>query len=438
MKNMKKLVAIGVVLAVAIALVLSFTLPAAATSVGTGTGVTVNEGSSDPPLIKAKWEQDSSVYPVGHPNEGEPMLEDGDPEHIYYPGAPEGCPSCGGPTACHSQFLPSGQFEVPKMVQYWAIVADPDGYEDIANVYVDIYHPDYGCAPVDGSWKYQLRLIEQPKGLIYVGGEVDGYEDDMGVDKFLKALEANLVVLAPGMTVEEIMYELDKCDAHIYMVEGPLHYHQPCGAYRVKITAIDKTNTWATPLENCMNYICMQAFRVDFTSVSWGNVNLCTTKWIWGDNFIESPAGIADTEVKATVHNIGNMPMQLNIAQSDMGMGITGLDPTTLESSDEAVVADGTTWNVYFDARIGQDPADAMYFDPYDPDDLLPEEGPRFVLLPTKLMPCQPQELDLSIHVIKADPGVPYTGVMTLECVEACWDCGPCPIPDPFCPSPSP
>jgi hypothetical protein len=413
---MKKLLAIGVVMAVALALVLSFTIPAMATQTGTGTDVTVNEGVSDPPIIKAKWEQDMT-----------PDLEDGDPTHTMYPGAPEGCPDCGCPTDCHAQFLPSLQADVDKMVQYWAIVADPDGYEDIANVYVDVYHPDEGCAPVDGSHKYQLRLIEVDKGLIYDGGEVVDYTPGMGVDKFLKAWEANLVKVgfneATGadFTLDEIMYELDKCDAHIYMAQGPLHYHQPCGDYRVVVKAVDKTSSWSTPLENCMTYVCMQAFRIDITSLTWGNVNLCTTKWIWGDNTFDE-AGGASPPTKATVHNIGNMPCQIKIAQTDMGMGMTGLPPATqLKDPDESVVENGTNWNVYFDARIGQDPADAMYFDPYDPDTM----DPFFVTLPTVLMPCQPQELDLSIHVIKADPGVSYTGLMTLECVEADWPCGP-------------
>jgi hypothetical protein len=421
---MKKLLAIGVVMAVALALVLSFTLPAMATSVGTGTEVTVNEGASDPPIIKAKWEQDNSGN-----------LEDGDPDHIYYPGAPAGCPGCGGPTDCHAQFLPSGQFEVSKMVQYWAIVADPDGYEDIANVYVDVYHPmgddTTGCPPVDGSHKYQLRLIEVDKGLIIEGGEVTGYTPDGGVQKFLDALEANLVTIGinPATTVEytldEIMYELDKCDAHIYMAEGPLHYHQPCGDYTVVVKAVDKTSSWSTPLENCMTYLCVQAFRIDIDTLSWGNVNLCTTKWIWGDNNFD-PIG-PSPPTKATIHNIGNMPLKIQIAQTDMGMGMTGLPPATqLQSSLESDVEDYTNWNVYFDARIGQDPAYAMYFDPYDPDTM----DPHWVLLPTKLMPCQPQELDLSIHVIKAEPGITYLGDMMLECVEACWDCGPCPLED--------
>jgi hypothetical protein len=426
---MKKILAIGVVMAVALALVLSFTLPAMATETTTGTGVTVNQGTSDPPIVKAKWEQDLTVD-----------LEDGDPTHMYYRGASAGCPDCGCSTDCNAQFLPPLVADTEKTVQYWAIVADPDGPTDIANVYVDVYHPDLACSPgtnlPDGTHKYQLRMIWQDKGLEYgPDNEVIGYTPGLGVDKFLTALEANLVTLntaeiagipdnadyATGDPVlNEILYELDKCDAHIYMAEGPLHYHQPCGDYKVEVRAVDTTSSWSNPLVNCMTYICVQAFRIDITSLTWGNVNLCTTKWLWGDNIFEAPD--ASPPNKATVHNIGNMPLQIAIAQTDMGMGITGLPPATqLADPSETVVEQGTNWNVYFDARIGQNPINAMYFDPYDPDTM----EPFFVTLPTILMPCQPQELDLSIHVIKADTGVPYTGTMLLECVESEWPCGP-------------
>jgi hypothetical protein len=428
---MKKLIAVGVVLTVALALVLSFTLPASATTLGTGTGVTVTEGSSAQPLIKAKWEQ----------LKGYANLEDGDPTHIIGPCADTSCPPCGTKGPCGAQFLASGQFEVDKTIEYYVMVQDDDGPGDIANVYVRVYHPRAGedCAPADGSEKYELRLTEIPKGLIYDGeGNVTGYEPGKGVDKFLKAMEAGLVTFNSSVVanscsptqaeLDEIMWELDKCDARIYRAEGPLHYHQPCGKYTVKAKAVDKGGTWAAPLFNCFEYICLQAFRIDFDSVQFGNVNLCTTKWIWGDTTFDDPVGAAPAPNKATVHNVGNMPMQLKIAQTDMGLGFTGLAPTAISTADENVIKRDTTWNVYFDARLGGNPAHEMFFDPYDPD-VTPE--PVFTTLPTVLLPCNPQELDLSIHIIKAD-AVTHSGTMTLECVEANWPCGTVPGTEPW------
>jgi hypothetical protein len=461
---MKKLIAIGVVMAVALAVVLSFTLPVAATSVNTGTSVTVTQGDSAPPLIKCKWE---TLKQAGTD------LEDGDPTHVIGPNADVSCPGCGTLSPCRAQFLPSGQFEVDKTVEYFVMVKDSDGPSDIANVYVRVFHPDFGddCPPVDGSEKYELKLTEIDKGLEYDGGgNVTGYTAGKGVDEFLKALEAELVTFSSqtdpatgnpvvadpktGPTPEElehIMWELDKCDARIYKVEGPLHYHQPCGKYTVKAKAHDLGGSWAVPLYNCFEYKCLQAFRIDFTSVAFGNVNLCTTKWVYGDTeFLQGTNGIAGDPVAgadtpATVHNVGNMPMKLKIAQGDMHLGFTGLAPTNIKSSVEAVVANGTTWNVYFDARLGGNPIDEMFFDPFDQDDPanadLTDLPPQvFTELPTVLLPCTPQQLELSIHIIKADP-TSHTGVMVLECVEADWPClgGPqVPGADPYPPTPLP
>jgi hypothetical protein len=431
---MKKLVAIGVVLAVALALALSFALPAAATTTGTGTGVTVTSGESDPPLIKAKWEVLQGVAD----------MEDGDPTHIIGPDADISCPGCGTLSDCRAQFLASGEFEVDKTVQYWVMVKDPNGADNIANVYVRVFHPHVGegCPPVDGSEKYELRLTEKDKGLTYDGeGNVTGHTANGAIGKFLAAYEAGLVTFTDltdprtGLPVvddpvagptpeemDEIMYELYKCDARIYMVSGPLHYHQPCGKYTVKAKAVDKMGVWATPLYNCFEYICLQAFRIDFNSVSFGNVNLCSTQWIWGDTVFNTPVGAAPSPNPATVHNVGNMPMRLKIAQTDMGLGFTGLSGTTYSGSTPPNPGQ-TTWNVYFDARLGSNENDARYFDPYDPDDPNTPD-PIFTELPTRLMPCTPQELDLSIHIIKAEEGL-HSGTMTLECVEAEWACSP-------------
>jgi hypothetical protein len=461
---MKKLVAIGVVMAVALAMVLSFTLPAAATPIGTGTGVVVTEGDSAAPIIKAKWEV---LLEAGAD------LEDGDPTHIIGPNPPLGCPPCGVYSPCRAQFLPSGLYDVNKTVQYYVMVKDSDGPGDIANVYVSVFHPNWGpdCPPVDGGEKYELRLTEIDKGLIYDGqGNVIGYDPAGGVAAFQAALAADLVefstVVDPstglpvvadpiaGPTPEEmehIMWELDKCDARIYKVEGPLHYHQPCGKYTVKAKAVDVGGSWAQPLYNCFEYLCMQAFRVDFTSVAFGNVNLCTTKWVYGDTeFLPGgtatagdPAAGADTP--ATVHNVGNMPMRLAVAFGDMDLDITGLAPTTISTDIEQFIIDNTTWNVYFDARLGGNPIDERFMDPFDQSapanaDLTDLDPALFTTLPTVLLPCTPQQLELSIHIIKADPTI-HSGVMVLECVEADWPCpGGDQVPgaDPYPPVPLP
>lgn len=395
---MKKV--LGIILALVLAVAIS--VPVLATELDVGTGANVTGGGGDAPIIKCKWEQDQSG-----------TLEEGDPDHEEFVGD-------GANTSCNAQFLPSLTFNVSTAVEYWTIVTDPDDQaqtDAIISVYV--YHP-LG-PPEEGSFKYQLILEEVDKGLIYnLDGDVIGYEPGKGVDKFIKAYEANLVTVAAGYDYDEIIFELEKCDAKIYMVVGELSYHQPCGNYRVVIKAIDQHNNHAVPLENCMTYVCMQAMRIDFTGVNYGNIMLSSEKWISGDTIFETPAGVAPDDVLATVHNIGNMPMRLKIKQNDMGFGFSGMSRTTYQASSPPV-GDNSSWDVYFDARLGSNPADAMY---YDPCCLVSENLTActavVVTLPTILMPCIPQELDLSIHVIKGDLGS-YSGQMILECEEAEW-----------------
>jgi len=405
---MKKVLAI--VLALALALAIS--VPVMATEVGVGTGVNITSGGGVAPIIKCKWEQDQSVYPAGHPNAGEPGLEAGDFAHEKYVGD-------GDSTLCNAQFLPSLQFEVDTAVEYWAIVTDPDDTDQTgALISVDVDHPE--GPPEGGSHKYQLILTVVEKGLIYDGaGNVIGYTPGMGVDKFMKAYEAHLVTVAAGYDYDEIMYELGKCTAKIYMVVGELEYHQPCGDYRVAIHAQDQHSNQAIPLENCMTYVCMQAFRLDFTGLCYGDVMLSNEKWISGDTVFESP-GLAPYDVLATVHNIGNMALKVKIKQDDMGLGYSTTTRTTYQGSTKPALGE-SSWNVIFDARVGSNPADHMYFDPccLDTEDLDACTAVE-VILPTVLMPCTPQEIDFSIHVIKANLGT-YPGEMILECVEADW-----------------
>jgi hypothetical protein len=411
---MKKL--LGIVLALALAIAIS--VPVLATSDGgVGTGATIVEGGGAAPIIKCKWEQDQSVYPAGHPQAGQPGLEAGDFAHTKYVGDGTGTP-------CNAQFLPSLTFNVSTMVEYWAIITDPDdNAQHNAIISVDVYHPM--GPPEDGSFKYQLILTEVEKGLLYDGsGNVIGYEPGKGKDKFLKAWDAHLVTVGnnPGTgypyTKDEIIYEIDKCTAKIYMVVGELEYHQPCGNYRVVIKAQDQHGNHANPLENCMTYVCMQAMRIDFTSVSYGNVALCKETMITGDLVFETPG--PTPPVKPTVHNIGNMPLKVKIKQNDMGFGFSGTSPTTYQGS-AAPNATQSNWNVVFDARVGSNPADARYFDPccLKSGNLTACTAVE-VILPTVLMPCTPQEIDLSIHVKKADVAS-YTGKMILECVEQPW-----------------
>jgi hypothetical protein len=350
---MRKFVSIGLALAVAMALLLA-AVPAMAQEVGTS--VSVQGGATAPPIIKCKWEQDITS-----------SLEDGDPTHAV-PGA---------------QFLPPLVYGGTKMVQYWVVVTDPEGVDTVTQVAVDVYHP-LG-PPENGSWKYQLILEK-----------VDKFE--AGIPGFVHADDLDLITYQEGYDYDDVIYELEKCTADVYMVQETLSYHQPAGDYRVAANAMDNSGGWAsengTDLENFFTYVPVCGIEIDFTAVSYGTVSVCFNKWIAGDTVFDDPAGIAPVDNPATVRNVGNTDAYITVEQDDMNFSYSGPP----ENKD---------WNVEFDARLGSDPANEVVYEPFE-----------WVTLPNVLPLCNTEELDFSIHVKKSISGE-HTGYMTVGCLEA-------------------
>ena len=353
-----------------------------------GTTAVVTGGTTTPPIIKCKWEQDQSG-----------VLEAGDPVHAR----------------AGSQFLPPLAYQNTTPVEFWVVVTDPDGVETVKQVEVQVWHPQgapdpYGIGQPN-YFKYQVILEK-----------VDKF--GVGIPAYEAARDAGLVTYQSGYTDTEVMDELTKCTAEVYRGEAVLDYHQPAGwidpydetapgGYKVVADACDNGNAWAssaeTDLENYFEYLPGSGMEIDFGSVDYGTVEVCFNKWIAGDTVFEEPAGVgvagpAAGQVRATVRNIGNVEIELMVAQDDMGFGFSGVGPPLPED-----------WNVVYDIRLGNDPANEVVYYPYkkaaDPD---PAVIPM-VKLPNKLNLCQTEEIDLSIHVIKAKPDVTtYGGKMIL------------------------
>jgi hypothetical protein len=350
------------VLAVALA------VPAMAQTVTTG--VNVLGGVTTPPIIKAKWERDLTS-----------SREDGDPSHLV-PG---------------SQFLPSGQFEVDKIVEYWVIVTDPDGVNTIDQVTVDVYHP--AGPPENGSWKYQLILSLVDKV-------------NVGIPAYVDAVLKGLVTYQVDYNNAEILDELDKSTAQVYMATADLDYHQPAGNYTVVADAYDGGKWGAdgdTDLSNTFLYKPVGGMEVDFNGLDYGDVVVSNEKWIAGDVVWNTPIGAAPIPNRATVRNIGNTDIKITVRQTDMGFGYSGTGVPTAYSGSTAPTNINTTpssfqssWNVVFDARMGSLAANAMYYDPN-----------VTVTLPNELPLCNTDELDFSIHIYKSQT-TPHAGTMTL------------------------
>jgi hypothetical protein len=349
------------------------------------TGVTVQSGLGTPPVIKAKWEQDRTA-----------SLEDGDPTH-QTPG---------------SQFLPPQQWCVQKWIDYYVVVMDADGKENINLVMVDIYHP-FGY-PCEGSKKYQIEMVEVDC--------IPGSAASPARGAFEAAAAANLVAYNSGFDYGEVWEEIDQCSARVFWGEAPLTYHQPAGDYLVVADAYDFGGNWAsdgmTDLSNYFTYLPIPAIEVDFEAIDYGSAPVCNWKQVDGDYVFDDPANVGvagnsvDAAFGATVRNIGNVPVMIEILQDDMDFSCRG---TNCED-----------WNVEYKARLGATVNIAGPYDPYVP-----------TMIPDILCNCNTNKLDLWIHIEKDPPGTDvHDGTISLTPYGQSFT-GLCPCPPlvpPECP----
>ena len=318
-----------------------------------GTEVTVSSGGGDVPIVKCKWEQDTTVN-----------LEDGDPTHQI----------------SGSQFNPSCAYKVNKIIQYFAVVTDTEDQGHVGQVYVDVYHPVN--SPEKGSFKYEVPFKMLPKDT--------AASKTLVINLFKAADAAGLIHYDPPHTYTTVLNQLDKCTADLWMGEAHLSYHQPAGNYMVDAIAIDQNGNPSATLANTFLYVPVACCEIDFDSLNYGNVSICKDKWIAGDTVFNDPVGAAPAPNPATIRNIGNTHANISIHETDMGFGqdVTGM------------------WNVEFDARLGSNPDNSVFFDPY-----------QTVTLPNHLPYCNTDELDFSIHVKKGLSGTTYIGTKTISWV---------------------
>jgi hypothetical protein len=336
---MRKLIGIMV----AIIVVASMAAPVFATDI---TVDVLGATGGDPPIIKCKWE-----FPDDYPGGASPGTE----------------------------VDPPMAWEANKPIQYFAVVTDLQGKDNINKVYTDVYHPQ--GPPENGSFKYQLLMSVQDK------------QDPVnGIDAFEKAVADETIVLEGSYSVEEIREELTQCSAEIYMATGDLYYEQPAGDYKVIIKAVDDQAN-VTTLENTMTYVATSGVELDFTSINYGSISVCDNQLVDGDKVWGSgPAGIGQANM-ATVRNIGNTLAKVTISQTDLMQGGVPLGKT-----------DGQ-WNVQYDARLGHVLPHQLYW---------PTETET---LDEVLELSSYEKLDVSMHVTKAGTSGVWTGTMTIGSV---------------------
>ena len=305
-----------------------------------------NTGNS-PPIIKAKWEYVETDY-------------DDDP----FTDGLQVAPHLGGNV----------------LVEYYAVVTDPEGVGQVSAVYGDVWHPD-------GEYKYQFSLSR-----IYAT-DLQGAANEWNyaVDHHNDLIEYLNEALYDSAEIE---HELSQGLAYLYYGTAYLSYCQPAGDYCVGIQAHDSFGAWCEYLTNEFLYIPTSGIEIDFDTINYGNVPQDTgysgnPKWIGGDTVWEDPLN------KATVRNIGNTPAALYVWQDDMGFGKTG----------------GVS-DVKFDARLGPPNQAQDNHVVYWPEDM--DDDYLGVRIPGTLGLCTMEKLDFSIHISKGFPNVDYGGEMAL------------------------
>jgi hypothetical protein len=379
--NLKRILAI----AIAIIAILALTVPAFA-DIGTSVNVTSGSDPNNAPVVKCKWEAE--------PNANEQYTyESGDPSHV----------------TAGTQILPPMVKCATKPIDYYAVVSDPNGLADIDQVFAYVYHPVGSPAPYNAVvapggeyFKYKVEYSSFLVGTAAISAVTAAYND-------------GLITFYDGYTFSELHNasgtgELDKGTAALWKGTAIIDYEQPAGNYLVKVWSFDGTN-YSGELDNCFYYVPECGLLLDFSSVSYGNVTIGVEQLIAGD---KDPA----TPSRPTVENIGNTFTRISVKQNDMGFGKDGTFPATAYvgsvppsfNGQTAPSAGETNWNVYFDARMGNDAAYEVWYDPN-----------VTAWLPNVLGLSKKDELDFSIKVFNALPGT-YTGTMWISCAVVPFD----------------
>jgi hypothetical protein len=319
--------------------------------------------------------------------------------------------------------------QATKTIQFFAVVADPQGVQDVqqGEVFAYVFHPTPSPKPYsdfiapDGTsdhYKYKVLyttdLGSGPSAAAIVTAAWNAKLIKFG-DKGQEG-GTGFFTLA-DLTNTDGTGELDKHTAELWMGTEVIDYEQPAGDYTVKVYANDKAGNQSLPLVNTFRYMPITGVEVDFNNINYGSVSLKINQVIPGDLTWNSPPGTNN----ATVRNIGNTWAQITVAQNDMGFGKAGSSAGTSYQGTVAPIytqnptntATQSNWNVYFDAVMGNNLANEMFFDPTAKGSAMT----NVVTLPGILGLSALDELDFSICV--QDGMGSHTGSMVIGSVSA-------------------
>jgi len=274
------------------------------------------------------------------------------------------------------------------------VVSDPQGRDDIQNVYVDVFHPAgtggiLPCVVEDGDvcdesgqgqpWEKTGDLFKYQVHAVRLDPNRDRRE--------IEACKAD--ALAAGLIsqddFDEINYQIfSQPNWYMYRVYLPMLYHQPAGIYTALAWATDTSSAVSNENETMyFEWISTVSLGLDFASLDYGQLQPSVYKVIQGDYMMYYGDGTP------TLKNEGNERVYLSVRSENLTGIIHGK-----EIDDFDVKWDPEEIGYGYGQR---------YF-----------KGGDFVFLDDPLELCQTEKIDFSVH---ADIGLPedtYTGIMTL------------------------
>lgn len=335
-------------------------------------------GSGSPPFIKYKWE------------------------------LPDDCPNEVG-----TQVLPVLSDDPAAKIMYGYVVAtDPNGRNDLAAVYLDIFHPD--AVPECGSFKFQIHNCVK----------MDLTSQKTAIEQAIDDAVAAGIISGPrsvhGTDAWEIMEELYNWeDAYIYKCEWPMSYHQPCGDYKVSAWAVDNSGE-STPhcsegdpnvcepgekLENLFEFVCVTAVELDFTcGINFGEIVPSVEKVVTGDWDMGTP-------LHPTLKNEGNTYARVGLRATAL-QGSPGAQQKNISNFDAKIY--GYEWKPLGQTSVWSD--QKIYFTAdqekwFDTEHVLPL--------------CNSTKLSFSVHAPFGTPQDTYNGSMNVYIQGGFW--GSCP-----------
>jgi hypothetical protein len=187
-----------------------------------------------------------------------------------------------------------------RIIELWVAV-DPPGADlgDIQQVYWDIFHPDNTKkAQVHDRFGYGQELCR------------NGYDDFLGAGEAVPfdptsfGIKQENTVMGGAFgtgqvseeAVESIVTSCAQQQKKLYQSHFTLSKHQPCGEYKVVAHAVPVIGPEDT-LTNYFDVLCFIHLDLDYTTVSWTNVNTTGVGYFEGDFDMET--GTLPTAINA-------------------------------------------------------------------------------------------------------------------------------------------